>query len=194
VETIEIGTSGIIASRRGACTLLRTGIALPTAKILLALAALLPSLPALAQRHEEEGHGAMAAFHEHDRGGEDHHWGGEDHHWGGEDHHWHGDITRFHGHDWDLWRSGRWVNEEHDGRRGWWWVAGDAWYFYPAPVYPYPDPYEPPEIITEAASAAPPDAPVPKNWYYCEGARGYYPYVQTCPGGWKAVPANPARS
>ena len=56
------------AQLRGACTLLRTGIALPTAKILLALAASLPSLPALAQRHEEERHGAMAAFHEHDRG------------------------------------------------------------------------------------------------------------------------------
>jgi hypothetical protein len=23
---------------------------------------------------------------------------------------------------------------------GWWWVIGPAWYLYPAPIYPYPDP------------------------------------------------------
>lgn len=22
-------------------------------------------------------------------------------------------------------------------------------------------------------------------WYYCEKSRTYYPYVETCPGGWK---------
>jgi len=138
---------------------------------LLAVAAMLCSLPALADRH-----------------GEDRHWHGE------EDHHWHGDIARFHEHDWGLWRGGRWVHEIHDGRLGWWWVAGDSWYFYPAPVYPYPDPYEPPVTVAVTPLAAPPAAPVPNSWYYCEGAKGYYPYVPTCPGGWKKVPANPAPS
>jgi hypothetical protein len=147
----------------------------PVAKIVLALAALLPALPALAQHHEEEHH--FAAFHERDGGHEDHRW--------------HGDIARFHEHDWGLWRGGRWVHEDHDGRFGWWWIAGDAWYWYPAPIYPYPDPYQPPETVAQAPSDAPPAAPMPKTWYFCEGANGYYPYVASCPGGWKAVPANP---
>jgi hypothetical protein len=124
--------------------------------------AIVPSVPALAQRHEE-------------------------------DRRWHGDIARFHERDWDLWRGGRWVHEAHDGRLGWWWVAGRAWYFYPAPVYPYPDPYEPPVTVAAAPSVVPP-APLPKTWYYCEAANGYYPYVPTCPGGWKALPASPVPS
>jgi len=128
-------------------------------RVALAVAAILPSVPALAQRHEE-------------------------------DRRWHGDIARFHEHDWDLWRGGRWAHEAHDGRLGWWWVAGGAWYFYPAPVYPYPDPYEPPVTVAAAPSVVPP-APLPKTWYYCEAAQGYYPYVPTCPGGWKAMPASP---
>jgi hypothetical protein len=106
---------------------------------------------------------------------------------------WRGHIERFHEHDWDLWREGRWRHEFHDGRWGWWWIVGPTWYFYPEPVYPYPNPYEPPVAVivqpAPARPAAPP--PPPQNWYYCEGARGYYPYVPACPGGWRAVPATP---
>jgi hypothetical protein len=156
--------------------LIQSGTRSPIAKIALVLAALLPSLPALAQHREEEHH--FAAFHEHD--------------WGHEDHHWHGDIARFHEHDWDLWRGGRWAHEDHDGRFGWWWIAGDAWYGYPAPIYPYPDPYQPPEMGAGDPPPAMATAPAPKTWYFCEGANGYYPYVASCPGGWKTVPANPA--
>ena len=61
-----------------------------------------------------------------------------------EEHRFRGDIARFHEHDWELWRGGRWNHSTHGGRFGWWWVAGGIWYFYPAPVYPYPNPYEPP--------------------------------------------------
>ena len=58
---------------------------------------------------------------------------------------------------------------------------------------------------TTAVSPAPPPPPaggaVPGPgtqpqagvWYYCESARGYYPYVQECREGWKAVPATPPR-
>ena len=57
------------------------------------------------------------------------------------------------------------------------------WYFYPAPIYPYPDPYVPPG----AAVAAPP-APTPlQYWYYCPSAQAYYPYVSACPEGWTPV-------
>jgi hypothetical protein len=107
----------------------------------------------------------------------------------------HGDIARFHEHDWDLWRHGRWLHDRHEGRFGWWWVVGGAWYFYPEPVYPYPNPYEPPVAVIvnpAAGSASPPPPPAPQYWYYCSAAGGYYPYVPSCPGGWQAVPATPS--
>ena len=104
----------------------------------------------------------------------------------------HGDIARFHEHDWDLWRGGRWYHATHGGRFGWWWVAGGLWYFYPAPVYPYPNPYEPPvAVVVPQAPAAAPPPPQPQNWYYCESAKAYYPYVPSCAEGWRAVPATP---
>ncbi|HUZ71675.1 MAG TPA: hypothetical protein VMU87_01710 [Stellaceae bacterium] len=67
------------------------------------------------------------------------------------------------------------------GRLGWWWVVGPTWYFYPAPIYPYPypDPYVPP-VVT-----APPAA----TWYYCSNPAGYYPYVPQCPVPWQPVQA-----
>jgi hypothetical protein len=106
---------------------------------------------------------------------------------------WHGHIERFHEHDWALWRAGVWRHEVHDGRLGWWWVVGPNWYFYPEPVYPYPDPYVPPvAVIVPQTSASPaPPPPTPQYWYYCESAKGYYPYVPECPSGWRVVPATP---
>jgi hypothetical protein len=106
---------------------------------------------------------------------------------------WDGRIERFHEHDWDMWRGGYWRHESHEGRWGWWWIVGPTWYFYPEPVYPYPNPYEPPvAVIVQPAPAKPaPPPPPPQNWYYCESAKGYYPYVPACPGGWRAVPATP---
>ena len=114
---------------------------------------------------------------------------------------WHGDIRVFETHDAGRWHSGNWRHGWHGGRNGWWWVAGGAWYFYPQPVYPYPDPYQPPLVVVEQASAPvqvvpaqPPVAarPAQQFWYYCDAARGYYPYVASCPGGWKTVPATPS--
>jgi len=99
---------------------------------------------------------------------------------------WHHDrdIHHFRDHDFDAWRGGRWFHVDHEGRLGWWWVVGGQWYFYPAPVYPYPDPYVPPVMV----QAAPPAAPG-ATWYYCDAAGGYYPYVAQCPTPWRAVPA-----
>jgi hypothetical protein len=37
--------------------------------------------------------------------------------------------------------------------------------------------------------APPPVRPPEHVWYYCEGYRAYYPQVQYCPEGWRAVPA-----
>lgn len=91
--------------------------------------------------------------------------------------HFRGDIHRFGDHDFDFWRGGRWFNGVHAGRRGWWWIVGPSWYFYPAPVYPYPDPYLPPTI-------APGAAPL---WYYCANPPGYYPYIASCAVPWRPV-------
>lgn len=113
---------------------------------------------------------------------------------------WRGDIRQFERHDAARWRGGNWQHISHGGRLGWWWVAGGLWYLYPTPVYPYPDPYRPPVVVIEqqqppavvqqTAPVAPP--PAPAVWYFCEAANAYYPYVASCPAGWKTVPATPA--
>jgi hypothetical protein len=95
---------------------------------------------------------------------------------------WHDrDIHRFHDHDFERWRTGHWHEGRHGGRVGWWWVLGSSWYFYPQPVYPYPDPYLPPVVV-----ASPPAQPL---YYYCARPRGYYPYVPACQVPWRAVAA-----
>ena len=112
---------------------------------------------------------------------------------------WHGDIRHFDSYDRGLWRSGYWHHGRHGDQLGWWWVVAGAWYFYPQPVYPYPDPYQPPVVVVQQPPAVvqpPPPAqpvaqPAAQYWYYCEAAKGYYPYVPSCPGGWKTVPAVP---
>lgn len=112
-----------------------------------------------------------------------------------DDHHWHGDIRNFHVHDYPHWREGRWYHGDHGGRLGWWWIAAGMWYFYPAPVYPYPDPYTPPVVVEPAP--APPATSVPppaQSWYYCNSSRAYYPYASECPEGWKKVPAQPSNA
>ena len=105
--------------------------------------------------------------------------------------HWRGDITRFHEHDWPLWRGGHWAHSRHDGRFGWWWVAGGAWYLYPAPVYPYPNPWEPPQVMLAPPADGAVSVPPIRYWYYCEALRMYYPYAATCPSQWKQLPAAP---
>ena len=109
---------------------------------------------------------------------------------------WHGDIHRFHDHDIHRWRSGRWVHGVHGGRQGWWWTVGPAWYWYPAPVYPFPDPYQPPLALAPGEPLPPPPAPgmsAPSRgyWYYCRDSGRYYPYVAQCRSPWERVPATP---
>lgn len=125
----------------------------------------------------------------------------------GHDRAWHGDIRHFERHDLHHWRSGAWRHGWHGGQMGWWWVVGGVWYPHSQPVYPYPDPYRPPLVVEQAPVIIQMPAPAPVQmapnappvssqssaqfWYYCDAARGYYPYVASCPGGWKTVPATP---
>jgi hypothetical protein len=79
-------------------------------------------------------------------------------------------------------------------------LGWDAAYFgYPYPDYPNPayyTPYSPPAVIIEPSpegtpSAVPPNSPPASNWYYCDSAKAYYPYVTQCPEPWRVVPAVP---
>jgi len=101
----------------------------------------------------------------------------------------HRDIRHFDRHDYAVWRSGSWRHGWHEGRLGWWWIVAGAWYFYPEPVYPYPDPYIPPVVVAQPLPQ--PEPPPAQFWYFCTASKGYYPYVSSCPGGWKTVPATP---
>lgn len=114
-------------------------------------------------------------------------------------------------------RSGGWRGYEgpHDG--GWhrggptyWWGLGlglglgwDAWHYAPPYYdYPYPGyyvPAVPPAVIIEPRPApetteVPQNPPATSNWYYCESAKAYYPYVRQCPEPWRIVPPVPPGS
>lgn len=162
----------------------------------LAVAALAIAPAAQADRHGERGeHGEMRGEMHRDWGGaERHEMRGVERHemhgWGGER-----DIRHFGDRHFTIWRGGHWHHGEHEGRLGWWWITAGIWYFYPYPVYPYPDPYLPPVVVVPPSAPEPPivaTQPQPQNWYYCEASRSYYPYVSSCPSGWKTVPATPA--
>ncbi|HKO09785.1 MAG TPA: hypothetical protein VJ487_18930 [Alphaproteobacteria bacterium] len=98
------------------------------------------------------------------------------------------DPGHFTEHDWGVWRGGNWNHAWHDGRLGWWWVVGPYWYFYPQPIYPYPDPYLPPSVVAQPGPAGPAPA---QFWYYCDSPPGYYPYVTSCSAAWRQVPVTP---
>ena len=98
-----------------------------------------------------------------------------------------------------------WADRGHNGGRVHLGVMiGQGWgpWYYP-PSYYYP-PYYPPVIVQPQqpqvyieqqqapGAAAGPVTTAPANyWYYCAAARGYYPYVKECPGGWQKVLPQP---
>ena len=96
-----------------------------------------------------------------------------------------------------IWRGGKWHYRRYNGQLGWWWAVGGLSYLYTQPVYPYPDRYLAPTVVTRPApSYSPPAATVApavasQSWYYCESSDSYYPYVSTCSEGWQTVPATP---
>ena len=96
---------------------------------------------------------------------------------------WHADFRHFDRHDYRLWRRGGWRQSWHDGRFGWWWIAGGEWFFYPQPVYPYPDPYAyaPTQTIVVQLPPQPlAPQPVQQLWYFCDAANGYYVSPKYC--------------
>jgi len=76
-------------------------------------------------------------------------------------------------------------------RYGYWYGAGFWPYYYYGPGYGYYY-YPPPAQVYEAPEETVVEQPAPAYWYYCGSARNYFPYVQGCPEGWQAVPAQSA--
>ena len=73
-------------------------------------------------------------------------------------------------------------------------AAGPGGYIVAAPpiVSSAPPPAGAPVPQAPPAPAPAPAAPTPSGtWYYCESAKGYYPYVLECKEGWRQVPATP---
>jgi hypothetical protein len=65
--------------------------------------------------------------------------------------------------------------------------------YYYRPYYYSPYYYPPTVVVTQPAPTTyvAPEASSVGYWYYCESAKGYYPYVAQCPEAWKTVPAAP---
>jgi hypothetical protein len=69
-----------------------------------------------------------------------------------------------------------------------------GWYY---PSYNYPPYYSSPMVVEsqpqtyiERGDIAE-DAGEPFYWYHCDKPRGYHPYIEKCPGGWKKVVPTP---
>ncbi len=105
------------------------------------------------------------------------------------------DVRYFNDHDRVVWQGGAWQHGYHHGRYGYWWYAGGAWYYYDAPVYPYPvavsDTYYSDDAAEDTGALTQPEVPQAGSWYWCDDPPGYYPYVSTCSAPFRAVPAPP---
>ena len=61
----------------------------------------------------------------------------------------------------------------------------------PTTVQPAPPPASSPQTGQAPSSVTQPSA---GDWFYCESAKAYYPYVNECKEGWRQVPATPPPS
>ncbi|MBL8452839.1 MAG: hypothetical protein JNK97_08835 [Zoogloea sp.] len=80
--------------------------------------------------------------------------------------------------------SGHW-HGHHNDFNSLWWIAGTGLLLYPFVTPPRTVVIEQPEPVVAPA------APAAQNWYYCDSAKAYYPYVESCAEGWRAVPSTP---
>src|SRR3974390_270517 len=105
------------------------------------------------------------------------------------DEHWyHGPIHEFHEHDLHAWRGGRWYHGYYGGRSGWYWIVGGVYYWYPQPVYPYPNPYVPPEALAGGVAVPPAPAVAAAIPAIPQAAPIYPPAVPASPQEAPAIP------
>jgi hypothetical protein len=113
------------------------------------------------------------------------------------------DVRRFTTQEREHWRTGRWHNDWHSGRFGWWFEVDDVWYAYPAPIFPYPLEVAPivvedavgPVVVDQqpvaaAVIAIAPLPPLPRAAYHCSNPEGFFPLVEECNVDWVAVGAH----
>ena len=69
---------------------------------------------------------------------------------------------------------------------------GPFWpYAYAYPYrFAYAYPYAYPPVVVAPPAYIPPATPGP-YWWYCDNPAGYYPYVRSCPSGWRPVAPTP---
>jgi hypothetical protein len=125
-------------------------------------------------------------------------------HWNSNNLHDH-NVSHFNTQDRAAWQHGHWQHGRHHGRDGWWWNSGGTWFFYDQPTYPYPgyvsDYYYSDDFYDGGDDGYASDAGDPGYgaapgdggyyWYYCNNPAGYYPYVKSCRGPWRAVTPTP---
>jgi len=101
------------------------------------------------------------------------------------------------GHGGGGWHGGGWHGGGWHGHGGWYGGYGGVyiggWPYWDDGYYPgyYTDGDDYYDYPPDYAA---PSGPVPgqtSNWYYCHNPAGYYPYVQSCAGGWQAVAPTP---
>ncbi|MDI6747536.1 MAG: hypothetical protein QMD17_10350 [Rhodocyclaceae bacterium] len=98
------------------------------------------------------------------------------------DRHFNKQIRHFHKHDRHIDKHARYYYQPHHGHGpnlgglGIGLAVGSVMLALEAP--------RPPRVVVVAA---PPVRPPVQMWHYCESSRTYYPYVQYCPEGWRAV-------
>lgn len=79
----------------------------------------------------------------------------------------------------------------------WWWIVPPLAAMATLPYRSYdPQPLiiqqpAPPMVIVQQPSGPQSAVPPVQSWYYCEAPKGYYPYVASCPGGWRPVSPTP---
>jgi hypothetical protein len=70
-----------------------------------------------------------------------------------------------------AWDRGQWRHEWRNGRYGWWWDVGGAWYYYDQPMDGPPAFVSEVEVLDDPDAGPPPDQAVPVEAY----PPGYYP-------------------
>src|SRR3954469_14062692 len=76
-------------------------------------------------------------------------------------------VNRFNPRERALWSHGRWRHGRWHGRLGWGWWANGGWFFYNAPIYPYPD------YVSADYYDVPASDDAGDYWYYCRDPEGY---------------------
>ncbi len=165
------------------------------------------TLPAWADHGGGGGHGGGG----HMGGGGGRGFGGGQYHGfaGNNGHYWGGGYGGYRGGWGGGWGGRPWYRGDW-GWGGWGfgmglgtaWALSDPWLYNP---YPWGAGYygygaASPTVVVNQAPVSPQgttylgstqQAAPPQSWFYCDSAKGYYPYVPQCPEPWRAVPATP---